>query len=208
MKDVPSHSTPSSSNPAPGPKDPLTLSPFMTLPPELRTQIYIHYFTPLLAFVPASLHQCPALLTTTKQIRYEALPMYYQHSRFVLELPSWNPWPNYPGSSLREQSHWLETLAPHFLASLNKLQLRVNFSVCDGRSLVQAAFNIDLNTASVILKQVYKGEVIEFVAMGEKWEDVVLPRLSILVREIAARKGPGRLTFEDFIRFEGPLIVR
>lgn len=208
MEDVPAHPSPSSSNPASGPKDPPTLSPFMTLPPELRTLTYIHYFTPLLAIVPASLHHCPALLTTTKQIRHEALPIYYQHSRFVLELPTWDPWPNYPESSLREQSHWLENLAPHFLASINRLQLRVYFSVCDGRSLVQAAFNIDLNTASVILRQVHKGEEIDFVAMGEKWEDLVLPRLSILVREIAARKGPGRLTFEEFIRFEGPLIVR
>lgn len=206
MKNAPAHSTPSSNNSASGPKDPSILYPFMTLPPELRTHIYIHYFTPLLALAPSD-SQHPSLLSTSQQIRHEALPIYYQHSRFVIEYPTWDPYPNYPDPSSRERFHWLEKLAPHFLASINKLQLRGYFSVCNGTSLVQAAINIDLDTTSVGLKQVHKGEELEFVAMGEKWEDVVLLRLRILIKEITARKGPGRLTFEDLIRFEGLLIV-
>ncbi|KAF1354029.1 hypothetical protein BDV97DRAFT_367564 [Delphinella strobiligena] len=213
MQSPPAHPT----NPPRNPETsnhptPPTPAPFMALPPELRTEIYIHHFTPHLS--PALWTHLPSLLSVSQQIRHEALPIYYQHTRFVLEYPSYDPYTsNSPETPLREQDDWLdvhlryETLAPNLLARIDRLQLRVYFPVCNGTSAVQAAIDVDLGTAKVLLKQVYRGEEIEFLGMGEDWEDVALRKVKGLVGEIAARKGEGRLRFEDLVRFGRALTV-
>lgn len=69
-------------------------SRLLNLPKELRLTIYTHALTSTTLIIPFSGHKPhPALLRTNKQIRSEAIPIYYKHNRFIARLDGESPGP-------------------------------------------------------------------------------------------------------------------
>jgi len=172
----------------------------LSLPPELREQIFSHAVTSpnqtttfrLDKYQLETYDQArqPALLLANRQIRHEALPLYYSNNDFVLHTE---------GLKAQDAARWLDRNQAH-LGKLGCVKVWVRFVAGDERAPRSGAFEVecrhDVRSGRWVVGEEWKWITVVRKPEGVEWDGRVLVTF---LGQLVGGRGRGEMGAEEWV---------